>query len=85
MVHAGQAWVIRARFSCPTPSRAQPEQVLGRGQRLMHQKTGLLAGSNTGSAPGVLASPPPPSPGSWDTARTELEGEKGMALRRTQR
>lgn len=70
----------------PTPwRRAQPEQVLGRGQRLMHQKTGLVASPGTDSTPGALASPLPPGLEAGNSRNgTEHGGEKRMRFR-TQR
>lgn len=78
MGHAGQAWGDTGQIFLalpPTPTRAQPEQVLGRGQRLMHQ-TQLVAGFRYRLSLRGSGQPPPPSPESWDTAGAEHEGEK---------
>lgn len=59
----------------PPPKRkAQPEQVLGRGWQLWRRKIGLVAGSRYRLSPRGSGQPPPPSPRSWETAETELNG-----------
>lgn len=57
----------------PAKRKAQPEQVLGRGWRLRHQKI-LVARSRYRLSPRDSGQPPPPSPGRWETAETELSG-----------
>lgn len=69
----------------PPPRKEQPEQVLGRGWQPWHQKTGLVAGPKYRLSPWGSGQPPPPSPGSWETAETERSGEREKNELRTQR
>lgn len=73
--HAGKAWGDVGQTLCPLPPKrkAQPEQVLGRGWGLWHQKIGLVAGSKYRQPQGLW---PAPSPQPWKLGnsrkRTEL-------------
>lgn len=58
----------------PATRKAQPEQVLGRGRRLWPGEDGTGGWVQVQTQPQGLWPAPSPSPGSWETAETELRG-----------
>lgn len=85
MVHAGQAWGDKGQIFLPHPLEGTARAGAGERPAAHAPEDWAIGWVQYRLSPKGSRQPPPPSPGSWDTARIELEGEKGMALRRTQR